>query len=238
MTTKNGSEKISSLVSRISVSLPADLLTELDRMVESRGYDSRSRAIGEMVNYQLAEHKRSLGNEVMAGTLTLLYNRATRGLQGRLADIQYHHVAEVISSLHVHLTEDQMLEVILVQGPAAKLQAITHEMLAQRGVITGRLQLLAAVKRQDKPVSEVCHAFEPLPQILKNVRYANGKPLEKKPVVSAIAAARQMLGESGRLVIRPSGTEPVIRVMAEGDDAALVLRAVDDIVEAVTKAAA
>ena len=145
MTTKNGSEKVPSLVSRISVSLPADLLTELDRMVESRGYDSRSRAIGEMVNYQLAEHKRSLGNEVMAGTLTLLYNRATRGLQGRLADIQYHHVAEVISSLHVHLNEDQMLEVILVQGPAAKLQAITHEMLAQRGVITGRLQLLAAV---------------------------------------------------------------------------------------------
>ena len=145
MTTKNGSDKVSSLVSRISVSLPPDLLAELDRMVESRGYGSRSQAIGEMVNYQLAEHKRALGNEVMAGTLTLLYNRATRSLQERLADIQYHHVAEVISSLHVHLTEDQMLEVILVQGPAAKLQAITHEMLAQRGVITGRLQLLAAV---------------------------------------------------------------------------------------------
>jgi len=145
MTTKNGSDKVSSTVSRISVSLPADLLVELDSMVESRGYDSRSQAIGEMVNYQLAEHKRSLGNEVMAGTLTLLYNRATRSLQERLADIQYHHVAEVISSLHVHLTEDQMLEVVLVQGPAAKLQAITDEMLAQRGVITGRLQLLAAV---------------------------------------------------------------------------------------------
>jgi len=138
-------DKVSTLVSRISVSLPPDLLAELDRMVESRGYGSRSQAIGEMVNYQLAEHKRALGNEVMAGTLTLLYNRATRGLQGRLADIQYHHVAEVISSLHVHLTEDQMLEVILVQGPAAKLQAITDEMLAQRGVVTGRLQLLAAV---------------------------------------------------------------------------------------------
>ncbi|WP_296893316.1 nickel-responsive transcriptional regulator NikR [Thiobacillus sp.] len=138
-------DKVSTLVSRISVSLPPDLLAELDSMVESRGYDSRSQAIGEMVNYQLAEHKRALGNEVMAGTLTLLYNRATRGLQERLADIQYHHVAEVINSLHVHLTEDQMLEVILVQGPAAKLQAITHEMLAQRGVITGRLQLLAAV---------------------------------------------------------------------------------------------
>ena len=145
MTTRNGSDKAASLVSRISVSLPPDLLTGLDGMVESRGYDSRSQAIVEMVNYQLVEHKRSLGNEVMAGTLTLLYNRATRGLQGRLADIQYQHVAEVISSLHVHLTEDQMLEVILVQGPATQLQAITNEMLAQRGVITGRLQLLAAV---------------------------------------------------------------------------------------------
>ena len=145
VTTKNGSAKVSSLVSRISVSLPPELLAGLDGMVESRGYDSRSQAIVEMVNYQLVEHKRSLGNEVMAGTLTLLYNRATRGLQGRLADIQYQHVAEVISSLHVHLTEDQMLEVILVQGPAAELQAIANEMLAQRGVITGRLQLLAAV---------------------------------------------------------------------------------------------
>jgi CopG family nickel-responsive transcriptional regulator len=136
---------MSTPVSRISISLPPDLLDELDRMVENRGYGSRSQGIGEMVNYQLAEHKRSLGNEVMAGTLTLLYNRATRGLQGRLADLQYQHVAEVISSLHVHLTEDQMLEVLLVQGPAAKLRAIANEMIAQRGVITGHLQLLAAV---------------------------------------------------------------------------------------------
>jgi CopG family nickel-responsive transcriptional regulator len=136
---------MSTPVSRISISLPADLLEELDHMVASRGYGSRSQAIGEMVHYQLAEHKRALGNEVMAGTLTLLYNRATRGLQGRLADLQYQHVAEVISSLHVHLSEDQMLEVLLVQGPAKTLQAIANEMIAQRGVITGHLQLLAAI---------------------------------------------------------------------------------------------
>jgi CopG family nickel-responsive transcriptional regulator len=132
-------------VSRISVSLPPDLLTELDHMVESRGYGSRSQAIGEMVHTQLAEHKQALGNEVMAGTITLLYNRATRGLQGRLADLQYQYIAEVISSLHVHLSEDQMLEVLLVQGPAERLQAIANEMITQRGVLTGRLQLLAAV---------------------------------------------------------------------------------------------
>ncbi|HNA29401.1 MAG TPA: nickel-responsive transcriptional regulator NikR [Thiobacillaceae bacterium] len=136
---------MSTPVSRISISLPPDLLDELDRMVASRGYGSRSQGIAEMVNYQLAEHKRTLGDEVMAGTLTLLYNRATRGLQGKLADLQYQHVAEVISSLHVHLSEDQMLEVLLVQGPASQLQAIANEMIALRGVITGHLQLLAAV---------------------------------------------------------------------------------------------
>jgi phosphoglucosamine mutase len=104
--------------------------------------------------------------------------------------------------------------------------------------LVAALQLLAVVKRQDKPVSEVCHCFEPLPQILKNVRYKHGQPLKEQPVVHAIEAARQMLGAAGRLVIRPSGTEPVIRVMAEGDDRDLVERAVDEVVDAVTKAAA
>jgi CopG family nickel-responsive transcriptional regulator len=137
-------EKISSLVSRVSISLPPHLLTELDRMVDSRGYGSRSQAIGEMVNYQLAEHKRTLGNQVMVGTITLLYDRLTRGLQKRLADFQYRYIDEVISSLHVHLTEDQLMEVILVQGPAAKLQEVANEMITLRGIITGRLQLLAA----------------------------------------------------------------------------------------------
>jgi phosphoglucosamine mutase len=100
------------------------------------------------------------------------------------------------------------------------------------------LQLLAVVQRSDKPVSEVCHCFEPLPQILKNVRYKAGRPLDQGDVVAAINDARTKLGNGGRLVIRPSGTEPVIRVMAEGDDRDLVERVVDDIVDAVTRAAA
>jgi CopG family transcriptional regulator, nickel-responsive regulator len=141
---KNTKEKISSLVSRVSISLPPHLLSELDRMVESRGHVSRSQAIGDMVNYQLAEHKRTLGNEVMVGTITLLYNRLTSGLQKKLADLQYKYSDEVISSLHVHLTEDQLMEVILVQGPAAKLQEVANELVTLRGIITGRLQLLAA----------------------------------------------------------------------------------------------
>lgn len=98
------------------------------------------------------------------------------------------------------------------------------------------LQLLAVVKKQDRPVSQVCHCFEPLPQVLKNVRYSSGKPLLDEKVVAAIASGEKKLGRKGRLVIRPSGTEPVIRVMGEGDDRTLVNRVVDDIVEAVAHA--
>jgi phosphoglucosamine mutase len=100
------------------------------------------------------------------------------------------------------------------------------------------LQLLAVVKRLDRPVSDVCHCFQPLPQILKNVRYKSGQPLQHTTVVTAIESARQRLGNGGRLVIRPSGTEPVIRVMGEGDDRELVLQVVDDVVDALSSAAA
>jgi phosphoglucosamine mutase len=104
--------------------------------------------------------------------------------------------------------------------------------------LVAALQVLAVVKRQQKPVSEICHRFEPLPQILKNVRYKGGSPLETASVISAIASARSRLGATGRLVIRPSGTEPVIRVMAEADDRQLVERLVDDVCDAVASAAA
>ena len=104
--------------------------------------------------------------------------------------------------------------------------------------LVAALQLLAVVKKQDKPVSQVCHRFEPLPQILRNVRYKKGKPLEHAKVRSAIKSAEQKLNGQGRLVIRPSGTEPVIRVMGEGDDKALVENVVDGIVEALTDVAA
>jgi phosphoglucosamine mutase len=104
--------------------------------------------------------------------------------------------------------------------------------------LVAALQVLAVVKKQDKPVSKVCHRFEPLPQILRNVRYKKGKPLEDAKVRSAIKNAEQKLNGHGRLVIRPSGTEPVIRVMGEGDDKALVENVVDGIVEALTDVAA
>ncbi len=103
--------------------------------------------------------------------------------------------------------------------------------------LVSALQVLAVAVKTGKPVSEVCRRFVRLPQVLKNVRYANGTPLEKDAVIKAIDSGKARLGSKGRVVIRPSGTEPVIRVMAEGDDQMLVTQVVDDIVHAVQKAA-
>jgi phosphoglucosamine mutase len=104
------------------------------------------------------------------------------------------------------------------------------------GLLTA-LQVLAVVKKQEQPVSTVCHRFDPLPQVLKNVRYGSGKPLENAKVRNAIKDAQARLDGHGRLIVRSSGTEPVIRVMGEGDDKVLVEEVVDGVVDALTNAA-
>jgi phosphoglucosamine mutase len=104
--------------------------------------------------------------------------------------------------------------------------------------LVAALQVLAELVLRGKPASELLHLFDPVPQLLKNVRFAGGKPLEAEAVKRVIADAEAELNGTGRLVIRPSGTEPVIRVMAEGDDGAQVTRLVDAICAAVQEAAA
>ena len=98
------------------------------------------------------------------------------------------------------------------------------------------LQVLAAIVETGKHASEVCRVFEPVPQLLRNVRFGQGRPLETARVKRAIAAAEQRLGKEGRLVIRNSGTEPVIRVMAQGEDEGLLTGVVDDICAAILSA--
>lgn len=103
--------------------------------------------------------------------------------------------------------------------------------------LVAALQVLAVVVEQDKPVSEVCHLFDPVPQILKNVRYGDTFPLEEDSVKAAIAAGEDRLNGNGRVLIRKSGTEPLIRVMAEGHDLSHVEQVVDSIVLAISEVA-
>ena len=100
------------------------------------------------------------------------------------------------------------------------------------------LQVLAVLKEGDKPMSALAHQFDPVPQKLENVRFGSGKPLEDASVQGAIADAEQRLNGCGRLLVRASGTEPLIRIMAEGDDEKLVSQVVKEIAGAVKKAAA
>jgi phosphoglucosamine mutase len=98
------------------------------------------------------------------------------------------------------------------------------------------LQLLAVIVRASRPVSETARLFQPLPQLLKNLKFNGGQPLERDDVKAAITSAEAALGDRGRVLIRKSGTEPVIRVMAEGEDEALVGRVVEEIAQAIERA--
>ena len=95
----------------------------------------------------------------------------------------------------------------------------------------------AVVKKQGQPVSKVCRRFDPLPQVLRNVRCKSREPLESTEVRNAIRDAEARLDGHGRVIVRASGTEPVIRIMGEGDDRMLVEEVVDGIVDALTRAA-
>lgn len=144
--------------------------------------------------------------------------------------------AEGLSLIRTPVGDRYVLEQMLKQGynlggePSGHI--IMSDFTTTGDGFVAALQVLAVVQKLGRPVSEVCHRFEALPQILKNVRYADGKPLDNPGVKSAIVAAEKRLNGSGRLLVRSSGTEPVIRVMGEGDDRIVVEEAVDMIVSA------
>ena len=100
------------------------------------------------------------------------------------------------------------------------------------------LQVLAVLKEADKPMSALARQFEPVPQLLENVRFGGGRPLESETVKGAIAQAEERLNGGGRLLVRASGTEPLIRIMAEGDDEKLIFEIVHELAGVVRQAAA
>ena len=104
--------------------------------------------------------------------------------------------------------------------------------------LVAALQVLAVLAGEGKPASEAAHLFEPLPQVLENVRFKKGSPLDDEKVKSSIEAANAKLGASGRVLVRKSGTEPLIRVMAEGEDEKVVRAVVRQIASAIEEVAA
>lgn len=128
---------------RITISLPESLFDELDDMVRVGGYASRSEAISKMISEQLVRHEQQLGRQILAGTITLIYDHAKPGLQSRLMKIQHRYLKEIISSQHVHLESHHSLEVLLVQGPGNRLKQIADALIACKGVKHGNLNVTA-----------------------------------------------------------------------------------------------
>ena len=133
-------------LARLSLSMPAELLSQLDAMVAERGLPSRSQMIAELIRFELAEHSGERSPEaVLAGPLTLIY-RAERGrVRQALAQAQQTYLEEVISSQHVFLEDDQSLEVLLVQGPSEHLHALCDQLRKIRGVQQLRLVTTTAL---------------------------------------------------------------------------------------------
>ena len=175
-------------------------------------------------------HRREalMGNAVVSTVMSHL------GLERRLAE-------EGIALERTQVGDRYVLEAMRARGRNVGGEQSGHIILSDHsttgdGLVAG-LQVLAALIDQDKPASELLHLFEPVPQLLKNVRFAKGQPLDDAAVKAVIADAEAKLAGRGRLVIRKSGTEPLIRVMAEGDDLAMVETLVDGICDAVRVAA-
>ncbi len=195
------------------------------------------------------EHGRIVDGDQLMATIAGSWARAGRLSGGGLVatvmsnlGLERHLSAQGLGLVRTAVGDRYVLEKMRGSGYNVGGEQSGHIILSDYGTtgdgLVAALQILAELKRSGAPASEVLHRFEPLPQLLKNVRFAGGKPLEHDAVKAVIAAAEADLAGTGRLVIRPSGTEPVIRVMAEGDDAAQVETLVDRICDAVRQAAA
>jgi CopG family nickel-responsive transcriptional regulator len=132
-------------LARLSVSLPSELLMQLDAMVEERALPSRSQMLAELIRHALAEHNHASSDAVLAGTVTLIYRAESGRAHHLLAQTQAAFITEVISSQHVLLEEDQTLEVLLVQGRTARLKALCDALRKVRGVQQVKLVITTAL---------------------------------------------------------------------------------------------
>ena len=131
-------------LARISITVPETTLHAMDQKIVEQHYESRSQAIVDMINRHLIDELVSR-DEVMVGTLTLVYDVSLKPLRSQLVDLQQQYLEQVISSLHIQLDDQKVLQVMLMQGVSSDLKEISKQFIALKGVLKGHLELMDAV---------------------------------------------------------------------------------------------
>ena len=124
---------------RFGVSVPKELLDRFDRIIEEKGYVNRSEAIRDMMRDFIVRHEWEVGNEEVAGTITMVYNHDEADVVKELLDLQHDYLEEIVSSIHVHMDEHNCLEVVIVKGKASRIKEIADRLLSLKGVKHGKL---------------------------------------------------------------------------------------------------
>jgi len=128
-------------LTRIGVALDADLLDKFDALIHERGYENRSEAFRDLIRNELVEASWKSPDTEVVGSVTLVYDHHVRLLHEKLLDLQHDAQEAILSTLHVHLDHDNCLEVLLIKGPAAKVQRLANAIISTKGVKHGRLTI-------------------------------------------------------------------------------------------------
>jgi len=130
---------------RFGVSIPPELLKEFDELINKKGYSNRSEAIRDIIRDHMIEREWEKGGEIV-GTITILYDHEVRGVMEKLTDLQHESFEDVPSTIHVHLDENNCLEVIIVKGDAKRVKKLADRLIATKGVKHGKLVITSPLK--------------------------------------------------------------------------------------------
>jgi CopG family nickel-responsive transcriptional regulator len=131
---------------RFGVSMEKNLLESFDELISRKGYTNRSEALRDLVRDHLVEEEWKTEKKEMIGTITIVYNHHSRGLSDILTDLQHQFLNLIISTMHVHLDEDNCLEVLVVKGMVDKIKSVADKLISVRGVKHGKLTMTTTGK--------------------------------------------------------------------------------------------